>query len=378
MFIETSLYNSSMSGSSRIGKYIYSTDSIGHGSYSTVYKGFNTETDQLVAVKIINKQKLSENLKIKIYEEISLLYDFRHPNIITLYDYTEDADNFYMVIEYCAGGDLSEYIRKKHITESLAKNFMCQLISALQYLHSKNIAHRDLKPHNVLLRDGVIKLTDFNFAKELFDNDLAKTLCGSPLYMAPEILNRQDYTNKADLWSLGLILYEMVYGFNPYQDACNILDLTAKIEACPIEYNNKVSDNCNDLLKKLLQKNPVQRINWKDLDKHQWFSSDNPTSTIQIPPKSRPIVINKSNAIDNNLHFTIFDDYTPPKHRYQRSKPIHIRKKSETETRHTPTYFYSAPEPRESGSSVWNYMTSSAALFRGAVSYIASSTPKRY
>lgn len=127
-----------------------------------------------------------------------------------------------MVFEYCGGGDLSKYIsQNKHLSEEMAKKFMTQLAAGLKYLHSLHIIHRDLKPHNLLLtstnkEDHILKIADFGFAKTFDASTLSETVCGSPLYMAPEILKGQKYSSKADLWSVGTILFEMITGKPPF------------------------------------------------------------------------------------------------------------------------------------------------------------------
>ncbi|KKK56471.1 hypothetical protein LCGC14_3064180, partial [marine sediment metagenome] len=194
-----------MNRSAQVGKYIYSTKAIGKGSFSKVYKGFDTETDEIIALKVIDKFHMKPELVIRLHDEIALLTQLQHPHIAELKEFLEDDDNFYLVLEYCAGGDLAYRIKKGRIPEDTAREYMKQLTIVLRYLKSKNIIHRDLKPQNILLTadQQTIKVTDFNFARELYENDLAQTLCGSPLYMAPEIIERQEYTVKSDLWSVG-------------------------------------------------------------------------------------------------------------------------------------------------------------------------------
>lgn len=203
-----------MKNSSQIDKYVYSTKPIGKGAFSKVYKGFDIETDEIIAIKIIEKFQLKQELIERLKNEVLLVLNLKNDNIVEYKDFLEDSENFYLVLEYCNGGDLSNLIKKGKIPEIQVKAYMKQLSNAFKYLINKNIVHRDIKPQNLLLSNEqqIIKMTDFNFARELNDNDLSKTFCGTPLYMAPEIILKCDYSTKADLWSLGLVMYEMVYG----------------------------------------------------------------------------------------------------------------------------------------------------------------------
>jgi serine/threonine protein kinase len=348
--------------SAQIGRYVYSTRAIGKGSFSRVYKGFDVNTDEIIAIKVIDRLEIREQLVDRLKEEISLLSSMSHPHIVEFRDFIQDRELFYIILEYCAGGDLSHSIKRGKISEAVAQSYMAQIASALAYLKHKNIVHRDLKPQNILLTADLstIKLTDFNFAREMFDDELAETLCGSPLYMAPEIIDGTSYTINSDLWSVGLILYEMVYGKNPYHDAYNVLDLANKIKTRVIRFDDDVSPECIDLLRGLLQREPESRMDWYDFFAHEWLDLD-ATET----PRSAPMAI----AVATTTPPKIVNNYvpigvTPPK--YTRSEPAYHH------------HHYS--HRRRSGSeknvvdSLWSYMSSSAAALKGAVDYISSST----
>lgn len=165
-------------------------------------------------------------------------------------------------MEYCDSGDLRTYL-KKPIKEKWCQFFFCQLANGLKYLDKYNILHRDIKPKNILLtnKKKVLKIADFGFAKKQSKNiKLHETICGSPLYMAPEIMENNKYNNQTDLWSIGMILYEMLYGFHPYESCKNIRQLLSMIDHGIIEIppkntqNKNISIECLDLLQKLLQK----------------------------------------------------------------------------------------------------------------------------
>jgi serine/threonine-protein kinase ULK/ATG1 len=156
-------------------------------------------------------------------------------NIIKLYDvlYSDKKDYLYMILEYCDCGDLYNFIKNNKLTEEQIKYYMNQLKNGLQYLRDNNIIHRDIKPKNILLTNNnkILKICDFGFAKSIIDDvSLMETLCGSPLYMAPEIINNKKYNIKSDLWSVGIILYEIIYNKHPLGEPVNILDLMEKIK----------------------------------------------------------------------------------------------------------------------------------------------------
>ena len=309
---------------------------------------------------------------------------------------------------------------------------MKQLASALEYLKNMNIVHRDLKPQNILLSSDyrTLKITDFNFARELYENDLAQTLCGSPLYMAPEIIEKQHYSIKSDLWSVGMILYEMVYGNNPYFDACNVIDLLQKIKERSIQYSDRVSPECNNLLSSLLERDPEKRITWKDFFIHNWLQSDiqkdkwpsdivfstelkqntKPSSIYSshnTVPHSKPVAITTrkekytySDSLydsqgNSKFKVDVLENYvpigiTPPKH--TRSEPVSILHVKPPKSRGNsivklPNHVNfvqqsrrvssSAPESKNVADSIWSYMSSSAAVLKGAVDYISSTNPKK-
>jgi serine/threonine-protein kinase ULK2 len=374
-----------MNKSAQISKYVYSTKPIGKGSFSKVYKGFDIVTDEIIALKIIDKIQLKPELEQRLADEIELLTQLSHPNIVQLRDHTQDEDYFYLILEYLAGGDLSARIKKGRIPEQVVRVYMKQLADALQYLKARNIIHRDLKPQNILLTPDqkTIKLTDFNFARELFENDMAQTLCGSPLYMAPEIIENQEYTVKSDLWSVGLILYEMAYGNNPYFDAFNIVDLLQKINSRPIVYSDLVSEQCNDLIQGLLQPDPNDRIGWKEFFTNDWLQIDEPTFVENVQDnmwesislskigssRSKPMNISSRkfevDIVDNYVPFGV----TPPK--YTRSDPVNVVHIGSPPGGGSRVFRPSSvPESRGVVDNIWSYMTSSATIIKGAVDYV--------
>uniref|UniRef100_A0A1B6DXA2 Serine/threonine-protein kinase ULK3 n=1 Tax=Clastoptera arizonana TaxID=38151 RepID=A0A1B6DXA2_9HEMI len=253
-------------------------EKIGTGSYSTVYKGYHkSKIHEPVAIKCVEKSKLSPTGKDNIVTEISLLKMLQHEYIVEMKDFTWDERFIYIIMEYCDGGDLSHFIRKRRkLPESVCQKFMQQLAVALKFLRSHNVCHLDLKPQNLLLVTKpslTLKVGDFGFAQFLSNETFQCTLRGSPLYMAPEMLIKRQYDAKVDLWSVGIIAYECLFGRAPYSSS-NIKELQEKIKSkadIEIPENSRVSNDCRDLLLKLLQHNPEDRISFEALFAHPFL-----------------------------------------------------------------------------------------------------------
>ncbi|XP_059479674.1 serine/threonine-protein kinase ULK3-like isoform X2 [Neocloeon triangulifer] len=254
-------------------------EKIGAGSYATVYKAYKKSGPRaVVAIKCVEKGKLSSTTIENLLTEISLLKKLKHPNIVEMKDFFWDDKYIHIVMDYCAGGDLSNLIRqKRRLPEKTCRRFLQQLASALQYIRSQNVSHMDLKPQNLLLASRtspVLKMADFGFAQTLKSSDHSSSLRGSPLYMAPEILLSKSYDAKVDLWSVGVILYECLFGKAPYSSA-SLDQLLEKIKAhAPIEMPSsgyQVSAICQDLLTRLLQHDPAVRIDFPDFFAHPFL-----------------------------------------------------------------------------------------------------------
>lgn len=262
-------------------EYIYRDKRIGTGAYSVVYKGICRSTKEPVAIKKIDLRRFKDD-RVRIDEEIDIMKKLNHIGIVQLYDviYDKVNDYIYIVMEYCSGGDLSTAIYQGAFTEPDIQMHFQQLAEAFKYLFKQKILHRDVKPQNILFKDTnrkILKITDFGFSKYYTgDNELLETLCGSPMYMAPEILFHQKYNVKTDLWSIGVILYEMVYGKYPYT-AKTTVDLIREVKSNKIEFlkSTKVSAQCIDLMQRLLKKDPILRITWQEFFEHPWITNGN-------------------------------------------------------------------------------------------------------
>ncbi|KAM1049495.1 hypothetical protein ACFX2C_028595 [Malus domestica] len=199
-----------------VGDYLVGRQ-IGSVSFSVVWHAHLRVHGTEVAIKEITTGWLNKKLYESLMSEIFILKKINHPNIIRLHDIIEVPRKINLVLEYCRGGDLSMFIQRHgKVLEALAEHFMQQLVAGLQMFRDSNLIHRDLMPQNLLLstndNNSVLKIVDLGFTRSLQPQGLAETLCGSPLYMAPEIMQPQKYDAKVDLWSVGAILFQLVTG----------------------------------------------------------------------------------------------------------------------------------------------------------------------
>lgn len=323
--------------SKTIGVYTIGPE-IGKGSFATVYKCVDNNTHESVAVKSVvrlklKSKKLIENLEV----EISILKSMKHPHVVGLLDYHQTSTHFHLVMDYCSMGDLSYFIRRRDqlvkthpvvsqllarypspegshgLNETLVIHFLKQLSSALEFLRSKSLVHRDIKPQNLLLCPPVhsreqfekenfvglwelpiLKIADFGFARFLPSTSMAETLCGSPLYMAPEILRYEKYNAKADLWSVGAVFYEMTVGKPPFR-AANHIELLKTIEKThdKIKFPSsaQVPESLRKLIRSLLKYNPTERVSFNEFFNH-------PLILNELEGKDRPL---DTSEMDTNL-----------------------------------------------------------------------------
>ena len=261
--------------SKKVGNYMIA-EQIGVGTFSKVTKGMHIITGEQVAIKILDKSKIKDDIDIlHITREIEILKSIYHKNISQLYESISTEHNFYLVMEYIDGGDLGDYISKKiSLNENIACHFFRQLISVIEYLNDMGITHRDLKPENILLDSSKknIKVIDFGLSNYCANNELLKSACGSPCFASPEMLSGKSYQGvTTDLWSAGIVLYSMLVGTLPFDDQeLNTLYEHIKIGTFYIPSN--LSLESIDFLKKILQVDPDKRINIEGIKKHKWFN----------------------------------------------------------------------------------------------------------
>ena len=239
-----------------------------------------------MAVKRIHKSRLKRTSNRKLLQsEIAILQELKHPHVVALYEHIQLDNYICLVMEYCNGGDLNEYIAKHApMSERRIAELSRQIATALRYLHEKHIIHRDLKPQNILVhikpgsRDPVFKIADFGFARHL-NMDMAETFCGSPLYMAPEVLYGGSYDARSDLWSIGTILYQCVTKHPPYRAKSieALKKVLAKPDAAKLAFPASASNPMKQLITGLLQIDPNRRISFADFFAHSFLGNNQAT-----------------------------------------------------------------------------------------------------
>lgn len=259
---------------------IHKSNKLGEGTYSSVCLGRNIQNGEYVAIKKIVKTNLSSHGLQMLISEIAIskeITKFSHPNIVTCYDVIDDIDVIYIVMEYCKNGDFSTFLKKKPMRYDYIKYYFNQIVDGLKYLHEHNIIHRDIKPKNILVSDDkkTIKICDFGFARYSDGLKRILTVCGSPLYMAPEIYKKTGYSDIVDVWSLGLILYEMLFGCHPLEKCNDPKKLAYSIQntdiIIPLLHSDEISTECVDLLQKMLKRNSTERIMIHNIFEHKWI-----------------------------------------------------------------------------------------------------------
>ena len=276
----------------------------------------------MVAIKCIQKRSLSKQSVDNIINEISITKRIKCQFIVDLKDFKWNDSHIYLIFEFCSGGELAQLIRKNdRFPESVVRHFLQQMATALKTLRSHSVAHMDLKPQNILLaskvsdhcwRNVILKIADFGFAQYLQTEDFGTSLRGSPLYMAPEILLGAKYDASVDLWSVGIILYECLFGNAPFSSG-TFEQLALKIKSHdPIEIprNIDISDNCKDLLNRLLQRDPRNRISFDDFFSHPFIdlehmpSKDSYTKGVQLIREA----VQKDMECDYNQSFRLYTE----------------------------------------------------------------------
>jgi serine/threonine-protein kinase ULK/ATG1 len=241
---------------------------IGNGSFSKVYKAIDTDTNQYVAIKKINFFDFSDSIKKRIHNELFILQSLNHKNIVKFIDFEYVNNNLFIIFEYC-DGDISEYIGKIKNEQELKQLFK-GVIDGISYLHSKNIIHRDIKPQNILIKDGEPKICDFGFSAMIKDEFyLNNTICGTPLYMSPEVLNYRPYNMKSDIWSLGILFFFIAYGYHPFNPKS--IDEYKRMLNHQIKYPSNFSWEFIELLHNMLSIDYIHRYNIIDVVNHKWL-----------------------------------------------------------------------------------------------------------
>jgi calcium/calmodulin-dependent protein kinase I len=253
-----------------------------------VHRVRNLKSGEIFAAKVISKSKLKTEDLGRLEVELAVLQQVDHPNIISLKEVFETNHMLYIVTELVTGGELFDRIVSRgSYTERDAAGLVKKLIEAIAYLHTRGIVHRDIKPENLLLstanEDTQVKIADFGLSKILGDSVMMQTACGTPGYVAPEILASKGYGKEVDMWSIGVVTYILVCGFPPFYNE-NIPLLFESIMKAdfdfPLEHWEDISDDCMDFIDQLLVVDPAQRLTAEQALEHSWLQGNAPPTPL--------------------------------------------------------------------------------------------------
>nr|XP_031315952.1 serine/threonine-protein kinase 33 isoform X3 [Camelus dromedarius] len=274
---------------------------LGQGSFGMVIEAIDKETETKWAIKKVNKEKAGRSAVKLLEQEVNILKSVKHQHIIHLEQVFETPKKMYLVMELCEDGELKEILdRKGHFSENETKWIIRSLASAIAYLHNKDIVHRDLKLENIMVKSSFIdgndemnlniKVTDFGLAvkKQGRSEAMLQTTCGTPIYMAPEVINAHDYSQQCDIWSIGVIMYILLCGEPPFMASSEekLFELIRKGE---LNFKKSVwdsiSDSAKSVLKQLMKVDPAHRITAKELLDNQWLTPTVYEKTFSVPSK---------------------------------------------------------------------------------------------
>jgi len=246
-------------------------EKVGSGAFGAIFKVALKSTSEIYAMKAISKRFLFKTKQLKYAKaECQILKQMNHPFIVKMHFAFQTPKYVYFILDFCTGGDLSMHISNKQIfKEEEARIYICELILAIEYLHSLNIVYRDLKPDNILIgEDGHIKLSDFGLAKQMLGQPLS--FAGTPQYLSPEMLTQKGGGKEIDVYGIGTILYELLSGLPPHYNE-DTGTMFANIRFAKAKIPKYISARARSVLKELLEKNPLERITIPELKKHPFF-----------------------------------------------------------------------------------------------------------
>ena len=289
---------------------------IGKGSFGKVMQVRKKDTGKIYAMKVLQKEAIiNRNQVIHTRSEKSILQMVQHPFIVCLHYAFQTRDKLYMILDYVNGGELFFHLKQEgKFSESRVKFYTAEISLALHHLHKLGIVYRDLKPENILLNsEGHIVITDFGLSKQMMvpasgDTSEAKThtFCGTPEYLAPEVLRGQGHGTPVDWWSLGTLVYEMLTGLPPFYSA-NTNVMYQKILSSELRFPPDMSPDCRSFLSGLLERDPAKRMNGDDVMKHPWLSSIDWDKLYrkEIPPPWKPPVTSEADTTQIDRAFLI-------------------------------------------------------------------------
>ncbi|KAM9182257.1 calcium/calmodulin-dependent protein kinase type 1 isoform 2-T2 [Mergus octosetaceus] len=254
---------------------------LGTGAFSEVVLAEEKATQKLVAIKCIAKKAL-EGKEAGLENEIAVLHKIKHPNIVALDDIYESSSHLYLIMQLVSGGELFDRIVEKGFyTERDASALIRQILDAVRYLHDMGIVHRDLKPENLLYysleEDSKIMISDFGLSKIEGCGSVMSTACGTPGYVAPEVLAQKPYSKAVDCWSIGVIAYILLCGYPPFYDE-NDAKLFEQILRAEYEFDSPywddISDSAKDFIRHLMEKDPKKRFTCEQALQHPWIAGD--------------------------------------------------------------------------------------------------------
>jgi len=248
---------------------------LGKGKFGRVYLARDRTTNFICALKVLHKTELQQGkVEKQVRREIEIQSNLAHPNILRLYGHFHDTKRIFLILEFAGKGELYKHLRKaQRFPEPQAAQYIAQMASALKYLHRKHVMHRDIKPENILMGlHGEIKISDFGWSVHA-PNNRRNTMCGTLDYLPPEMIKpgREEnwYSEKVDLWSLGVLTYEFLVGEAPFEDTQVMTQ--RRIARCEMTVPSFVSPEARDLIKRLLVLDPEKRLPLEEVEKHSWI-----------------------------------------------------------------------------------------------------------